>query len=98
MMLSEPELPEQLVAGRHTPLFDAENLPDPLATVHRTTVWATLQVQRGSVRYVDLSGDDPRDVTLDAGDTAVIAPGVAHQVEPSTDATFRIRFYRDPDR
>lgn len=97
MMLSEPELPLGLVPGRHTPLFDAVSLPEPLATVHRSTVWATLHVQTGSVRYVDLAGSDPRDVALDAGDSAVIAPGVAHQVEPSTDATFFIQFYREPE-
>jgi hypothetical protein len=41
-------------------MFDATNLPEPLAVVHRTTVWATLHGQRGSVRYVDLAGTDPR--------------------------------------
>lgn len=97
MMLSEPELPAHLVPGRHTPLFDSENLPGPLTTIHRTTVWATLQVQSGSVRYVDLAGDDERDVRIETGDSAVIAPGVAHQVEPSTDATFFVQFYREPD-
>ncbi len=96
MTLSEPELPAHLVAGRHTPLFDAEHLPGPLATVHRTTVWATLHVQSGSVRYVELAGVDDRDVRLETGDSAVIAPGVAHQVEPSTDATFFVQFYREP--
>ena len=97
MMPSDPELPAQLVPGRHTPLFDAENLPGPLAAVHRTTVWATLHVQSGSVRYVDLAGSDERDVRIEAGDSAVIAPGVAHQIEPSTDATFFVQFYREPD-
>jgi hemoglobin len=68
-----------------------------MAAVHRTTVWATLHVQNGSVRYVDLDGSDERDVRIEAGDSAVIAPGVAHQVEPSTDATFFVQFYREPD-
>lgn len=97
MMWSEPELPAHLVPGRHTPLFDDEHLPGPLAAVHRTTVWATLHVQTGSVRYVDLAGDNERDVRIEAGDSVVIAPGVAHQIEPSTDATFFIQFYREPD-
>ena len=97
MTLSEPELPAQLVPGRHTPLFDAENLPGQLTEVHRTTVWATLHVQSGSVRYVDLAGSDERDVRVETGDSAVIAPGVAHQIEPSTDATFFVQFYREPD-
>jgi hemoglobin len=85
-----------LVEGRHTPLFEVTTLPDRLAGVHRTTVWASLHVQEGSVRYVDLAGADRRDVRLDAGDSVVIAAGVDHQIEPSTDATFFVQFYRDP--
>lgn len=94
--MAEPQLPPGLVEGRHTPLFGDTNLPGPLATVHRTTVWASLHVQTGSVRYVDLAGTEPRDLRLAAGDSAVIAPGVDHQIEPSTDATFFVQFYRDP--
>jgi hemoglobin len=85
-----------LVEGRHTPLFEVTTLPDRLAGVHRTTVWASLHVQEGSVRYVDLAGADRRDVRLDAGDSVVIAAGVDHQIEPSTDATFFLQFYRNP--
>ena len=95
-MPTEPEIPTHLVLGRHTPLFDALTLPEPLGTVHRTTVWAKLEVQSGSVRYVDLDGIDPRDIRVEAGDGAVIEPGVAHQIEPSTDATFFVQFFRDP--
>lgn len=84
----EPQLPPGLVEGRHTPLFGEDNLPGPLGVVHRTTVWATLHVQLGSVRYVDLAGPDARDLRLVAGDSAVIAPGIDHQIEPSSDATF----------
>lgn len=92
----EPQLPPGLVEGRHTPLLGEDNLPGQLALVHRTTVWATLHVQRGSVRYVDLTGPDPRDLRLVEGDRAVIAPGVDHQIEPSSDATFFVQFYRNP--
>ncbi|MGZ4708486.1 MAG: DUF1971 domain-containing protein [Acidimicrobiales bacterium] len=94
--MSEPTLPAGLIQGRHTPLFDFESLPDPLAEFHRTTVWAELCVQSGSVRFVDLEGESPRDLRVEAGDTAVIAPGVEHQVEPSSDATFFVQFYREP--
>lgn len=96
LLVSEPRIPTGLVEGRHTPLFGGTDLPAPLAVVHRTTVWATLHVQLGSVRYVDSTGADARDVRLEAGDYAVIAPGVAHQIEPSTDAEFFVQFYRDP--
>ena len=52
-------LPAQLVEARRTPLFDFATLPDALAGSHRTTVWAELRVQAGSVRYIDLEGDAP---------------------------------------
>ena len=94
--MSEPVLPDDLVEGRHTPMFDATTVPEPLAGVHRTTVWATLYVQRGSVRYVDLAGSEPRDLRLEPGDSAVIVPGIDHQIEPSTDAMFFVQFYREP--
>lgn len=95
--MHEPVLPSRLVEARRTPLFDFESLPATLAESHRTTVWAELRVQSGSVRYVDLEGDDPRDIRLELGGSAVIVPGVRHHVEPSTDATFFVQFYREPD-
>lgn len=93
----EPDLPSELVEARRTPLFDFESLPDPLANSHRTTVWAELRVETGSVQYIDLEGNDPRNIRLDAGDVAVIVPGVEHHIEPSSDATFFVQFYREPD-
>jgi hemoglobin len=90
-------LPPGLIDGRRTPLFDPESLPDPLVRSHRTTVWATLHVQAGSVRYTDLESDAPRDVRLGAGDDLVIAPGVAHHVDLSTDSRFFLQFHREPD-
>ena len=94
--MDEPTLPADLIEARHTPLFDAQSLPPGLAVSHRTTVWATLHVQTGSVRYIDLEGPSPRDVRLVAGESSVIVPGVEHSVEPSTDAKFFIQFYREP--
>lgn len=89
-------MPPGLVEARHTPVFDYETLPEPLAKSHRTTVWATLHVQAGSVRYTDLEGDHRRDERLDAGESVVIAPYVSHHVDPSTDAKFFVQFYREP--
>jgi len=74
--MTEPTLPPDLVEARRTPLFDFSTLPTPLAESHRTTVWAELVVQAGSVRYVDLDGAADRDLGLGPGDTAVIEPGV----------------------
>ena len=64
--MSEPRLPAGLTEARRTPLFDAASLPEPLAVSHRTTVWAELRVQAGSVHYYDLEGPEPRDERLDA--------------------------------
>ena len=82
--MPEPTLPTHLVEARRTPVFDLASLPGPLAVPHRTTVWAELIVEGGSVRYLDLEGEPKRDERLDEGDRAVIAPGVSHQIEPST--------------
>ncbi len=89
-------LPSGLVSARRTPLFDYESLPPPLVKSHRTSVWAELRVQAGSVRYVDLDGASRRDERLESGDCAVIVPGVEHRIEPSTDAMFYIQFFREP--
>ena len=95
--MDEPRLPAQLLEARRTPLFDFATVPGALASSHRTTVWAELRVQAGAVRYIDLEGDAPRDERLEAGDSAVIVPGIEHQVEPSTDARFYVQFFREPD-
>ena len=92
----EPVLPGNLVEARRTPVFDVASLPAAFSRSHRTTVWAELRVQSGAVRFVDLDEDDPRDLLLEAGDCAVIVPGIEHHVEPSTDATFYVQFYREP--
>lgn len=95
--MTDRELPGGLVEARRTPLFDHRSLPDALERSHRTTVWATLHVQEGSVRYVDTEGDERRDERLDAGESIAIPPDLTHAVEPSTDARFFVQFYRDPD-
>ena len=53
--MTEPTLPSVLVEARRTPLFGFASLPDQLAESHRTTVWAELIVQSGTVRYTDLA-------------------------------------------
>ena len=95
--MGEPRLPGGLVEDRRTPLFDYSTLPDPLATSHRTTVKVELRVQAGTIRYVDIEGDSPRDERVAAGEAALIVPGVEHHVDPSTDARFYIQFFREPD-
>jgi tellurite resistance-related uncharacterized protein len=95
--MTEPTIPENLVEARRTPLFDLESLSDALTRSHRTAMWATIHVQDGSVRYIDLEGDAPRDVRVEAGESTVIKPRVKHRIEPATDAKFYVQLYREPD-
>lgn len=94
--MPELQLPDNAIDARRTPMFDLDTLPPPLARVHRATVWATLHVLEGSVRYTDLEGGDRRDVRVEAGDSLNIAPGVGHHIDPSTDARFFVQFHRAP--
>ncbi len=89
-------LPSGVVPVRRTPLFTHTSLPPGLAKPHRTSVWAELRVQAGSVRYMDLEGESRRDLQLQAGEVAVIAPNVQHQVALSADAEFFIEFFDEP--
>lgn len=65
-MIDVPILPLGLDKARHTPMFTLESLPGALVASHRTTVWAELHVQTGSVRYIDLEGETRRDIRVDA--------------------------------
>ncbi len=96
-MIDEPVLPLGLIKARRTPMFTTDSLPAALVASHRTAVWALLHVEAGSVRFVELAGDEPRDVRVEAGDSAVIVPDVEHRVEPSIDAAFFVQFYRASD-
>lgn len=95
--MPQPSLPPGLVEARRTPRFDLGSLPEALAEPHRTTVWAELVVERGSVGFLDLEGPSPRDLRVDAGGRAVIVPDIEHRIEPSVDARFHIQFYVEPD-
>ncbi|MDZ7678855.1 MAG: DUF1971 domain-containing protein [Acidimicrobiales bacterium] len=94
--MNQVELPVGLVEARRTPMFDFESMPEPIATSHRTTVWASLHVEAGDVDYNDLEGDERRHERLEEGDSIVIPPWVLHRVDPSTDAHFFVQFYREP--
>lgn len=94
--MNDADVPPDLVEARRTPLFDIGSLPEPLAESHRTTVWGELRVQAGTVRYIELEGDSPLDVRVSAGEAQPIPPGVEHRVDPATDATFYVQFFREP--
>ena len=88
------QLPAGVVAVRRTPVFSADTVPPALLANHRTSVWARLEVEAGTVRFLEPASSSDLMVTTDT--TVVIAPGVAHRVEPSTDARFAVRFFAEP--
>ena len=52
-----------------------------------------LRVEAGSLSFVHEAAPGTA-IALEAGDSMVIAPGVAHHVEPADDARFHIEFHR----
>ena len=90
-------LPPGLREVQRTAVFDTASMPRALGRTHRAGTWAVLHVAEGSVRFVELEGDGPRVVKVEADGTLVIVPGVAHRVEPSDDARFFIAFHRPDD-
>ncbi len=94
--MDAPMIPAGLVEERRTPAFDTESVPVALTRSHHTTVWAELRVEAGVVHFVEVEGVSPRDLRVEAGDRAVIVPGVRHRVDLSRDARFHVQFYCEP--
>ena len=85
------EVPPTARAVRRTPSFTTTSMPPALGRSHRTSVWAELVVEEGSVLFAD---DQSRRVVVRAGHRIAIAPRVAHCIEPTDDAVFHVQFYR----
>lgn len=47
----------------------------------------------GTLEY-EILGEDQRITSLSEGETAVVAPTVAHRVHPGPEAAFKVVFYR----
>ena len=88
-------LPDGAVLQRTTDVFDAASVPSGLLRAHRIAVdvWGVIHVVAGTVTFV-CEEEGAATVSLGAGDTVVIPPGVRHHVEPGPDARFRIAFHR----
>lgn len=87
-------MPPGLVAGRRTPSFTAATVPPALLADHRTAVWARLEVEAGTVAFVD-EGPGGVDVVADPGHPVTIVPDRPHRVRPSPGARFAVQFF-DP--
>jgi tellurite resistance-related uncharacterized protein len=81
---------------RHSPIFDAANLPVALTRTHTTKagVWAKIEIIEGRLRYCVDGG--PTQI-LTPEQPGLIKPGQPHSVAIEDAATrFRIAFYDRP--
>ena len=77
-----------------TPVFNEHTLPAGLRKEHRTKpgVWGVIRVLEGRVRYQVL---DPESVLiLDADHPGLVAPDVAHAVQPLCPMRMYVEFYK----
>lgn len=91
------ELPEGFAPYKRTATFDQDTLPAGLRSRHtlKRGVWAVLHVLEGHLRY-RVHEPAAGERLLAAGDTASIAPEVAHEVEPQGSVSFYIEFHKRP--
>lgn len=85
------ELPDGLVVGRRTPTFTADTVPPALTKAHLTAAWAVVEVEAGTLEFVDEATGDR--YLLQADVRHVIVPGQRHHVEPDDAAVFAVQFW-----
>jgi tellurite resistance-related uncharacterized protein len=88
-------IPDRVTSGRRTPTFTAESVPPALLRDHRTTAWARLEVEAGTVVLVE--DHPPWRAEARPDQPVVIVPDRPHRVVPSADAHFAVQFF-DLDR
>lgn len=86
-------LPPGLRAYRRTGEFSEETLPAGLRKAHSTKpgVWALIHVLEGRLRYCVPAWN--HDEVIEAGSAGVVAPEVAHFVEPQGRVRLFVEFH-----
>ncbi len=87
-------LPAGLNLGRRTPVFSAATVPAGLLGQHHTTVWARLEVEQGSVVFIE--EDPPWQTVATPEHPVIIIPDRRHRIEPSSEARFAVQFFERP--
>jgi tellurite resistance-related uncharacterized protein len=98
-ILADRKLPDDLELVRTTPLFNKFSIPAGLLRDHRTSTWAKLKVEKGSVRFIEPPcqihpTEEQRFV--EANESQIIAPDTFHFVEIDNESEFKIEFYQNP--
>lgn len=86
-------VPTGLRVARRTPTWTSDTVPPALLENHKTSAWATLIVEHGSVAFTEAETGYAAIAT--PGRPVVIVPDREHRIEPSFDAEFAVEFYAD---
>lgn len=91
-------LPPEVAPYRRTPDFTEQTLPAGLRRDHSTKpgVWALIHVLEGRLRYCAPAWN--HDVVLEPGEVGIIAPQVAHFVEPAGAVRMFVEFHAGPEQ
>ncbi len=93
------ELPDDLVAYKHTPIFTELTLPAGLKKAHSTKagVWARVEIIEGEVDYV-ASAPVSETFRLDPSCPGIVAPQHLHHLELLGPVRLRVAFLRPAHR
>jgi tellurite methyltransferase len=90
-----PRLPPAVQEYKRTAIFDAQSVPAGLLKAHtlKAETWAEIVVLTGRVTYV-IEGMVDGVWVLGPNLRGTVAPTQPHHIEPTSDATFYVRFLR----
>lgn len=96
-LLANRILPNSVAFERRTNTFTLSNVPPALLKDHKTSVWAKLVVEKGTLTFTEIANsehDQELSRTLNEEDTQVISPEVLHFVTLEPEVSFHIEFYK----
>ncbi len=90
-------IPNEYIAYRQTPIFNATTLPPGLRQRHstKTGIWGIIHVVVGTLRYRIHHPFNSEEI-LDQQRPGIVLPDVEHDVQPSDNTEFYVEFWR-PD-
>ena len=89
------KLPKHVTCYGRSPEFSEKSIPESIRSSHstKTGTWARIVVVEGRLLYQVLE-DAVSEAELSPEAPGIVAPEVAHRVEPIGEVRFFIEFYR----
>jgi tellurite resistance-related uncharacterized protein len=98
---SPPQLPNNVVLLRSTPIFTANTLPALLRENHCTKEgsWGRIRIISGQLRYEVCDPRRPSSTRIVSSHSVpvIIEPTILHRVEPVGEVEFQVEFWRAPE-